>query len=91
MSELIKAATMTIEMLNRHVDELVEENKILEPLVIEKQNTITELIEENRKLREAIERSNFAFKANLASAPVKCEQSMIEALDGNTALLEETR
>lgn len=39
------------------------------------------------ELREALERSNFAFQANLARVSVKCEQSMLEALERNKKLL----
>lgn len=49
---------------------------------------VDELTEENKQLRDALERSNFAFKVNLARTNVKCEQSMIEALERNNQLLK---
>ena len=48
---------------------------------------IKALHKEVAQLREALEKSNFAFKANLARTFVKCEQSMLEALERNNRLL----
>ena len=66
--------------------------------VIDRYNNYDKLKKENDSLQqqnallvEALDRSNFAFKANLKMTSVKCELSMLEALERNEKLLKEIK